>query len=115
MTKHIWDYYQEYFDKIGKSKENIIHIPGFMTNDEIDLVMNYIGKYRDDPEFSGGKTLTLDRIKDEDKKLFELIMSYGNRVLQLMQKEYCEKYNIRIKHLPWNPFHIVKWKMELKS
>jgi hypothetical protein len=115
MTKHIWDYYQEYFDKIGKSKENIIHIPNFMKDNEIKLVMQYISNYKDDTEFSGGKTLTLDKIKNENKELFELIMEYGSKVFSIMKKEYCDKYDIKLKYMPWNPFHIVKWKPEMSS
>lgn len=115
MTKHIWDYYQEYFDKIGKSKENIVHIPNFMTDDEIKIVMDYIEIYRNDPDFSGGKTLTLDKIRRENQSLYDLLINYGNKVFSLIEENYSNKYNIKVNFMPWNPFHIVKWKPEMSS
>lgn len=115
MNNEIWSYYQNYFDRIGKSKDNIVHINNFMTKDEIDIVMEYIDKYKDDPEFSGGKTLTIKKIYDENLPLFDIISNYADKVYNLIQENYCKKYNIKVRRLPWNPFHIVKWKPEMSS
>jgi hypothetical protein len=115
MTNEIWKHYQEYFDRIGKSKNNIIHINNFMTKDEIDLAMKYIESYKDDPEFSGGKTLTIKKIYEENLPLFELISTYGDKLYDLIEENYCKKYNIKIKRMPLNPFHIVKWQPEMSS
>jgi len=115
MNNEIWSYYQNYFDRIGKSKDNIVHINNFMTKDEIDIVMEYIDKYKDDPEFSGGKTLTIKKIYDENLPLFDIISNYADKVYNLIQENYCNKYNIKVRRLPWNPFHIVKWKPEMSS
>lgn len=115
MTKHIWDYYQEFFDKIGKSKENIVYVPNFMTQEEIKTVMEYINTHRDDPEFSGGKTLTLDIIKAENYQILELLVVYGQKIYDLMNEHYCKKYDIKIERMPWNPLHIVKWQPSMAS
>jgi len=116
MTEEeIWSYYQNFFDRIGKSKENIIHIQNFMTQEEISLVMNYIDKYKDDQNFSGGRTITIKQIYSEHPDLYKIIENYSDRIYNLIQEKYCQKYNIKVKRMPWNPFHIVKWKPEMAS
>ena len=115
MYDEIWSHYQKYFDKIGKSKDNIIHVNNFMSQDEINMTMEYINKYRDDPEFSGGKTITLKKINQENPELFKIISKYGNRVYDLIKENYSKKYDIKVKGFPWNPFHIVKWQPEMSS
>lgn len=115
MYDKIWSYYQNYFDKIGKSKDNIIHVNNFITQDEIDTIMSYIEIYKDDPEFSGGKTLTGKKIYEENVELFNLIQRCADKVYALIEKNYSEKYGIKVKRMPWNPFHIVKWKPEMSS
>jgi hypothetical protein len=115
MSNDVWAYYQNYFDKIGKSKDNIIHVNNFMSQDEINMTMEYINKYRDDTEFSGGKTITIKKINQENPELFKIITKYGHRVYDLIKENYCKKYDIKVKEFPWNPFHIVKWQPEMSS
>jgi hypothetical protein len=115
MYDEIWSHYQKYFDKIGKSKDNIIHVNNFITQDEIDTIMSYIDIYKDDPEFSGGKTLTGRKIYEENVELFDLMQRCADKVYYLIQENYCKKYGIEVRIMPWNPFHIVKWQPEMSS
>jgi hypothetical protein len=115
MYNKIWSYYQNYFDKIGKSKDNIIHVNNFITQDEIKTIMSYVELYKDDPEFSGGKTLTGKKIYEENLELFNLMQRCADKVYALIEENYSKKYGIKVKRMPWNPFHIVKWQPEMSS
>lgn len=115
MSMEIWSLYQNYFDKIGKSVDNIIHINNFLDENQIKLVMSYVEKYKDDPEFSGGKTLDLKKIQKENTELLNLLIICAEKLYKLIEKNYCDKYGIKVNRIPTNPFHIVKWQPEMSS
>lgn len=113
--KDIWSFYQNDFDKIGASKENIVHVKNFLSQEEIDLVMSYLRNHENDPEFSGGKMLSFKDASAENKAVADIMVRCEKRIYDIVIDKFCKKYGIRIKRNPWVELHFIKWRPEMGS
>lgn len=113
--ENIWTYYEDYFNKIGKNKENIVHIPNFLEEQDRIEIMNFLNTKKDDPDFSGGKTITHQMLLSTNKKIADLVAKYEDNVYPIVQEYFCKKYDIKVKKIPWNPMHFVKWHDDMSS
>jgi hypothetical protein len=111
----IWSFYQKDFDKIGSSKENIVRVKNFLNENDLSIVMSYLRKHEDDPEFSGGKMLSFKDAYSEDKEVAKIMIDSEKRIYDLVQENFCKKYGIKIKRNPWVELHFIKWREEMGS
>lgn len=115
MTNSTWAFYQDYFNKIGKSKENIVHVKNFLNELDKQKIVDFLNTHREDPEFSGGKIIDKKKAYLENKEVSDLMKKYEKMLYPIVQKYFCEKYNIKVKEHPWNELHFVKWRPEMSS
>lgn len=101
--------YQNYFNKLGKNKENICYIEDFIDNKDINTIINYLNTYKDNDEFMGGKDLREKTVKLENPKVGLLLDKYENKIYNEAYKLFTEKYQIPIIRKAVNSTHFVKW------
>jgi len=107
--------YLEYFNRIGKSSDNIILEHNFLSDDEIKLIRSYLNTHKDNPEFSGGKDLRDFTVKEENLAVYNLMLSSEQKIWDRIQERYAKRYNVQYKREPVNQFHFVKWHENMAS
>jgi hypothetical protein len=111
----LWSLYQADFDKIGKSKDNIVVVKNFLDEEHRVKILDYLNTHRDDPEFSGGKSLRHIQVKDENPEVADLIKIYEKQMFDVARKNFIEKYDIKLFEKPWNELHFIKWSPTMGS
>jgi len=111
----LWSYYQADFDKIGKSKDNIVVVKNFLNEEHRVKIVDYLNTHRDDPEFSGGKSLRHIQVKDENPEVAQIIKIYEAQMFDVVRKNFIEKYDIKVFEKPWNELHFIKWSPTMGS
>jgi hypothetical protein len=101
--------YQNYFDVLGKNKNNIVIINNFINDDDLLAINNYLDLYEDNDNFMGGKDLREDKVKEENPAVGKLIDKYEEKIYAEAYKLFTEKYGIPIIRKPVNSTHFVKW------
>lgn len=101
--------YQNYFDVLGKNKDNIVIINNFIDNEDLLDINNYLDLYKDNDEFMGGKDLREDKVKEENPKVAEILDKYEKKIYEKVNEIFTEKYKIPIIRKPVNSTHFVKW------
>ena len=84
----LWSLYQADFDKIGKSEENIVIVEKFLEEDHRVKIVDYLNTHRDDPEFSGGKSLRYVEVKEENPEVADLIKLYEKKMFDVVKKNF---------------------------
>lgn len=111
----VWSYYQAYFDKIGKSEDNIIIVEKFLDEADRVKIVDYLNTHRNDPEFSGGKSLRYLEVRDENPEVASLIKKYESMLFDVAKKNFVDKYDIKLFEKPWNELHFIKWSPTMGS
>jgi hypothetical protein len=111
----IWSYYAEDFNKIGRLKDNVVHIKNFLEPEDLLAISNYLKTHQDDPEFSGGKMINFEKASQENPEVAQLLIKYEKRIYDVVEKNFCQKYNIKIKRKPWVELHFIKWRPGMGS
>jgi len=101
--------YQNYFDVLGKNKDNIVIINNFINDEDLLAINNYLDLYKDNDEFMGGKDLREDKVKKENPKVAEILDKYEKKIYEKVNELFTEKYKIPIIRKPVNSTHFVKW------
>ena len=101
--------YQNYFDVLGKNKDNIVIINNFINDDDLLAINNYLDLYKDNDNFMGGKDLREDKVKEENPAVGKLLDKYEEKIYAEAYKLFTEKYGIPIIRKPVNSTHFVKW------
>lgn len=101
--------YQNYFNIIGKKKENIVLINNFIESDDLKLINDYLNSYKDNDEFMGGKDLRDDQVKKENPQVGNLLDKYEQKIYNKAYDIFTKQYNIPIIRRPVNSTHFVKW------
>lgn len=101
--------YREYFNILGKNKDNIKIIENFIEQEDLLLINNFLDKFRDDDEFMGGKDLQQDRVNQIDPKVAYLLNKYESKTYKVVKELFTDKYGIPVNRMPVNPTHFVKW------
>ena len=101
--------YQNYFDVLGKNKNNIVIINNFINDDDLLAINNYLDLYKDNDNFMGGKDLREDKVKEENPAVGKLLDKYEEKIYAEAYKLFTEKYGIPIIRKPVNSTHFVKW------
>ena len=101
--------YQNYFDVLGKNKDNIVIINNFINDEDLLDINNYLDLYKDNDEFMGGKDLREDKVKEENPVVGKLLDKYEEKIYAEAYKLFTEKYGIPIIRKPVNSTHFVKW------
>lgn len=115
MDKLDYSKYVEYFDILGKDKNNIVLIHNFINQEDLNKINLYLDKYRNNDEFLGGKDLREEQIKDEDPEVYQLLTKYEEKVYQEAYNHFTVKNGIPIKRSAVNSTHFVKWVMGMDS
>ena len=90
--------YQHYFNKIGKSKENILLINNFMPNDVCNQLIEIVNKINKPKDLA-----FWDEMMYFDKDLSEIIFPYINKI----KKQIELFYDVLVK--PNYRIHVNKW------
>jgi predicted 2-oxoglutarate/Fe(II)-dependent dioxygenase YbiX len=101
--------YQNYFDVLGKNKDNIVIINNFINDEDLLAINNYLDLYKDNDEFIGGKDLRQEKVKEENPAVAEILDKYEKKISEKVYELFTEKYQIPVIRKPVNPTHFVKW------
>jgi predicted 2-oxoglutarate/Fe(II)-dependent dioxygenase YbiX len=101
--------YQNYFNVLGKNKDNIVIINNFINDEDLLAINDYLDLYKDNDEFMGGKDLREDTVKKENPKVAEILDKYEKKIYEKVNELFTEKYKIPIIRKPVNSTHFVKW------
>lgn len=101
--------YQNYFNKLGKNKDNIILVHNFIEDNDLLEINNYLNSYKDNDEFMGGKDLRYDKVKKENPVVANLLDKYEKKIYNEAYKLFTEKHGIPIIRKAVNSTHFVKW------
>jgi predicted 2-oxoglutarate/Fe(II)-dependent dioxygenase YbiX len=104
-----WSKYQEYFERLGSNKENIVLIHDFIEQDDLIEIQKYLAKYEQDNEFLGGKDIRAEQVKKENTLVYDLLIKYEKKVFAEAEKLFTTKYGIPLKREAVNSTHFVKW------
>lgn len=101
--------------KIGKSVENIHLIHNFIDDEDLSMLYNYVEKYKDDDSFRGGNDKRKKDVIETDPDIHILMEKYEQLIYEQVFKFYTEKYGVKIKRVPVNDLHFVKWPEGMQS
>jgi hypothetical protein len=101
--------YQDYFNILGKNKDNIILINNFIENDDLKLINEYLNSYKDNDEFMGGKDLREDQVKMDNPIVGNLLDKYEKKIYKQAYEIFTIKHGIPINRKAVNSTHFVKW------
>lgn len=111
----VWAKYQENFDKIGKSADNIIIVENFLEESDRIKIVDYLNTHREDPEFSGGKDLRDSQVIRENPEIYGFMKKYESEIYKIATEHFTNKYGIELEQKPWNSLHFVKWSPDMAS
>lgn len=101
--------YKNYFNKLGKDKNNIHYVENFIDSKDITTIVNYLNTYKDNDEFMGGKDLREDAVKAENSQVGLLLDKYENKIYNEAYELFTKKYEIPVIRQAVNSTHFVKW------
>ena len=101
--------YQNYFNILGKNKDNIVLINNFIEDNDLKVINDYLNLYKDNDEFMGGKDLREDQVKKDNPEVAKLLDKYEEKIYQKAYEVFTKKYGIPIKRKAVNSTHFVKW------
>lgn len=107
--------YQNYFNLLGKNKENIILIHDFIDKEDLKHINAYLDLYKDNDEFMGGKDLRDDRVKKENPVVGNILDKYEEKIYNTAYEVFTLKNSIPIVRKPVNSTHFVKWVTGMNS
>jgi len=98
--------YIEFFEKVGNSKDNIVVVPNFLSNEEIDYLMSHVDEKRmvsfvSQKDNEGNPTSWIhnyEGILDKDK-IFERV---SNEIKQKYNYENIKQKNSRLSIARWD-------------
>ncbi len=101
--------YQNYFNRLGKNKDNILIINNFISDEDLKIINDYLNTHKDDDEFMGGKDLREDKVKKESPIVGSLLDKYEQKIYKQAHEMFTEKHGIPLVRKPVNSTHFVKW------
>lgn len=107
--------FQAEWDKIGKSKDNLILLHNFVEKEDLDYMYFYVEKYKDDENFKGGNDKRDFHVKKEDPFVYHLLKKYEKKIYCEVVKYFTDKLGVKIRELPENSLHFVKWTPKMQS
>jgi hypothetical protein len=107
--------YRSSFEKIGSDAKNIVLISNFIDEDDLIKLKSYAESYQDSENFSGGKDLSLNFVKNDNNEIYLLMQKYQEKIWLKVKESYVDKYGVKILHNPQNPIHFIKWRKGMAS
>ena len=101
--------FQAEWNKIGKSRDNILLLHNFIDPADLELFYNYVQEYKDDDSFKGGGDKNKATVKKENPAVYERMLAYEDLIFQEIKKYFVDKLGVRVRQEPVNTLHFVKW------
>ena len=99
-----------YFKIIGDSPDHILHIPNFVNNHDLNIIMEYINSLPEtDEEFYGPLDIRIERIKKDRPDISIIIKQYEEKTFEYIDDHFIKQLKIPIDRTATNYCHFVKW------
>ena len=96
-----YDLYMNEYNKIGYSKKGITIIDNAVEKEDLDKLNNFI--------LNQNRTGPIGQWEIEDEEIKNIIIKYENITYGHIEKNYVNKFGVKVDQKPENPGHLVKW------
>ena len=81
-----------YFKIIGDSPDHILHIPNFVNNHDLNIIMEYINSLPEtDEEFYGPLDIRIERIKKDRPDISIIIKKYEEKTFEYIDDHFIKQ------------------------
>ena len=101
--------YADYFNILGKSKENVKIIKNFIDQEDLKVINDFLDTQKDNDEFMGGKDLQQRDVRKKDPIVADLLVKYEKKIYETVKDFFTDKHKIPVRRTPVNATHFVKW------
>jgi hypothetical protein len=100
MSFDVPDFYKEYFDRIGLGDDNIMKTDGFISEEDIKTLIDYLATREYAPKDHNGYDAVTEAMIFEDSPnlVFPIINKYIQSSLEHVNNIYNNKYDIKLRH-----------------